>query len=367
MNKTSHSKNWNIQVLRGIAILMVAIYHFTYRWSSNFSYQQIVENDYLKIFIMGVQLFFIISGYIIFKTIENTRNLRIFISKRVQRLIPTLIIVIPVLYLFQKIIKIKNFPELNFFDVPVSIAILNPTYTAFFFHVKTNFVTGVMWTLTYEITFYTIVGIVYFLFSKKNTLQIFVILLNTILILNYCYLYLSGNLGNGFSNPYPNYPSIQYLIQQSGVLHLSWFGLGMWFYKFEGRKLNKEAKLIFANLLFLVLYDAVGGTSIIDHFEVSLLFAFMTLCFVLFFIQNLRGKLLLPQKYGNIFARLGDVSYEFYLIHEVLGVAILSFLSFIGIFANNNQFVFFLVPLTIYLLFLISIRVQTITSSIFTK
>jgi peptidoglycan/LPS O-acetylase OafA/YrhL len=344
---------------------MVAIYHFTYRWSSNFFYEDLVSHDSLRVFIMGVQLFFIISGYVIFKTIENTQNFQIYIFKRIKRLVPTLILVVPLLFLLQKLLVIENFPKLNLIDIPVSITILNPTYIAFLFHVPTNFVTGVMWTLTYEITFYLIIGFIYFYISKKNALPVFVMLLNTILILNYSYLFLSDKLGEGYSNPIPNYPSFEYVVQQSGILHLSWFGVGMWFYKYEGMKLKYYPYVILINLLILVTYDSVGGTSLLRNLKLSLLSLVITFSFLIFFIINFKGNMLFTKYFRNVLAKIGNVSYEFYLIHEVVGVFILSFISSLNFVEKRHFLILFFLPLVIYILIILSYRVQLLTSKIF--
>jgi peptidoglycan/LPS O-acetylase OafA/YrhL len=327
MKKITAPKNTNIQAMRGIAILMVAVYHFTYRWSDNYYYGHLVKHDYFRFFYMGVQLFFIISGYVIFKTVENTKNFKLFIIKRSKRLIPTLFLVAPLLYVIQNKFYVSNFPRLNPIDIPVSIFIFNPTYLTYIFHVETNFVAGVMWTLTYEITFYFIIGFIYYLISKKYAFYIFVMSLNIILLLNYSYLFFSKKLGEGYSNPNPLYPSFEYVIQQSGLLHLCWFALGMWFYKYEGKKLNLISIIFFIDLLSLAIYDAAGGTSANTHIALSLLTSISTFIFIYFFSKNLKGEIFLPFKLRKFLAVIGDLSYEFYLIHEVIGLIILTQIS----------------------------------------
>ncbi len=323
--------------MRGLAILMVAIYHYTYRWSSSFSYGQLVDTDFLKVFIMGVQLFFIISGYVIFKTIENTNNFKTYTLKRMRRLLPALILTIPILYLFQKVVNFKDFPNLNLLDIIISIAIIHPTYVAYLFHIETNFVTGVMWTLTYEITFYAIIGVIYYFISKRNALLIFILFLNLILFLNYSYLFATDNLGNGYNNVLITFPSLEYVIKQSGLLHLSWFALGMWFYKYEGKDLDRYSGTLLLNLLFLIAYDSIGGTSVFEHKTSSVLSFLLTTCFVILFGLNHRQRYILSPRLRLLFAKLGDISYEFYLIHEVIGVVLLSLISNNKLFASNTH------------------------------
>ena len=231
-------KNLNIQAGRGIAILMVAVFHFTFQWSGQYFYGRFVSNDFFKIFTLGVQLFFMISGYVIFKTIENTITLQRFLFKRMKRLIPALCIIAPILFLIQKLVIVKNFPNLDLKDLLISIFMINPTYLSYIFHAEFHFVTGVMWTLTYELTFYLLIGIIYYCISKKFVFEIFFVATNLFLIFNYAFLYYTNSIGKGFSNSQVAYPSLEYLLQQSGLLHLCWFAIGMWFYKYEGYRPN---------------------------------------------------------------------------------------------------------------------------------
>jgi peptidoglycan/LPS O-acetylase OafA/YrhL len=222
-----------------------------------------------------------------------------------------------------------------------------------------------MWTLTYEITFYLIIGFIYFYASKKITLPIFVITLNTILILNYSYLFLADKLGEGYSSPIPSYPPFEYVVQQSGILHLSWFAVGMWFYKYEGVKLNYYSYIILINLLILVAYDTVGGTSLLRNLKLSLLSLVITFSFLIFFIVNFKGNMLFTRYLRNVLAKIGNVSYEFYLIHEVVGVFILSYISSLSFVEKRHFLILFFLPLVIYILILLSYKVQLLTSKIF--
>ena len=54
-----------------------------------------------------------------------------------------------------------------------------------------------------------------------------VLLTNLLLIANNFYLYFTGQIGKGYALKDFNKPSVEFVIQQSGLLHLSWFVLGM--------------------------------------------------------------------------------------------------------------------------------------------
>jgi len=74
--------------LRGIAAVAVVLYHFTYRFGELYEFQtpppfQVTLGQY------GVQLFFIISGFVIFMTLNRTRRPLDFVVSRFSRLHPT--------------------------------------------------------------------------------------------------------------------------------------------------------------------------------------------------------------------------------------------------------------------------------------
>ena len=78
-----------IDILRIFAAFLVVFYHYLFRghaadsmMSTNFPFGELLKYGYL-----GVDLFFIISGFVITKSIEN-RSLKQFIIARFIRLYP---------------------------------------------------------------------------------------------------------------------------------------------------------------------------------------------------------------------------------------------------------------------------------------
>ena len=70
-----------LDALRGIAALMVVLFHFT---------MDRPEMYYgFKYGVTGVDFFFIISGFVIFLTLSSTKNWKDFVVSRFSRLYPT--------------------------------------------------------------------------------------------------------------------------------------------------------------------------------------------------------------------------------------------------------------------------------------
>jgi peptidoglycan/LPS O-acetylase OafA/YrhL len=126
---------------RFIAITAVLFYHFTHLWVTQYPYGNYFHHIF-KYGYLGVQFFFIISGFVISYTLENTPTLFSFYKNRFSRLFPSMLlcslitlIVISLLddhYLFKNAHELKNFiPSLTF---------INPT----------------LWTLITKVNFYWI-------------------------------------------------------------------------------------------------------------------------------------------------------------------------------------------------------------------
>ena len=69
----------DIQVLRGISVLMVVLYHLDFSWlSSGF---------------LGVDVFFVISGFLMY-LLYDSNNMQKFFERRAKRLLPAYMVTI---------------------------------------------------------------------------------------------------------------------------------------------------------------------------------------------------------------------------------------------------------------------------------
>ena len=80
---TDRGRLVELDALRGIAAVVVVLYHLTY-WNDAAGQApfSVFWGHY------GVELFFIISGFVIFMTLAQARDLRAFAVSRVARLYP---------------------------------------------------------------------------------------------------------------------------------------------------------------------------------------------------------------------------------------------------------------------------------------
>lgn len=259
--------------LRGLASLIVCIAHFGYVLPSIFPI--IAEQGKL-----GVYIFFVISGFIIpfslHKSNYNINNYFKFMLKRIIRLHPTYtfaLVLTFILSLAASYAKHESFIYSNL-DIIKS-----------FFYLFVPPENPVFWTLIIEMKYYILIGLIYpFLFSSINLIRIL-----SFLILILCFSTLKTIFSDFIYIPY-------FLIGILGV-YLA---------------LNIGNKLQNLFLLLIVLITCIFSIEI-----EKIIVAFLTLL-VIVINPKINSKLLLF---------LGKISYSLYIIHFVIGVKILNFLT----------------------------------------
>lgn len=155
----------SIQFLRGFAALAVVIHH-TGGYVKRYFEPTVLFGDKFSIGFAGVDLFFVISGFIIHFTSKNYINTP---SKFKQYLLKRFIRVYPIYWIITTILFVSSWliVELlrqNIFSIgyPKTIIAYLQTYTLFPLHFAINPVT---WTLSYEIFFYLCFG--FLIISKR--------------------------------------------------------------------------------------------------------------------------------------------------------------------------------------------------------
>jgi peptidoglycan/LPS O-acetylase OafA/YrhL len=86
--KISKNRFDPLDALRGIAALSVFLFHYTAKYREFFGHFFSEKLDF-KFGFYGVSLFFIISGFVIFMTVNNVKNTSEFIYRRSLSLYPT--------------------------------------------------------------------------------------------------------------------------------------------------------------------------------------------------------------------------------------------------------------------------------------
>lgn len=284
-----------LDALRGIAAMGVLIFHFTLNqngekigWRFNYG-------------VTGVDIFFMISGFVIFLTINKIKVWQEFLTFRFARLYPTYWVC---MLLTTIVILIYNPSSFDLYQF-----LANLTMTPAFFGQEV--LDGSYWTLLVELLFYFWILIVYISKNLKRTVSIGFFFTVGILLFHY------------FRSYYTEFYWIS-LRKVPLLCHFPLFFSGILFYnvKFQPFSFRNVALILFSLASALYLHDK-GGTAmyIITPLEHKLILIFFHIVFALFVLNKLHFLIKPPLLF------LGKISYSLYLLHQYIGVALMDTLT----------------------------------------
>lgn len=292
---------------RVLAIGMVMLGHY-YNFSNNNIVKYLAIHGYL-----GVQFFFIISGFVISISLKNSKNYKQFLIKRYIRLAPGMFVCSTLTFLFFKFVYTGS--GYGYSKDPVNYIIANTfidphVIDVFVGYIKYYYIDNSYWSLWIEVNFYIIIGFLYFLSPKKVIRNYTLICIIGIPI----FILFSSKMGHSILQNYITLEKIKYfkLISRSFAFfhECLWFLIGLFLHKLYLNK--RDYKNIFI-MSFIIIILTLWGR------EIKLLFIyFLILCIFLVFIYFPKYLSFLNNKW---FCKLGIASYSLYLIHYHIGVA----------------------------------------------
>ncbi len=289
---TSPSAHRLVQVdaLRGVAAMAVVLFHFTTRFGEMYSGNPSPTRS-LPTGHYGVNLFFIISGFVIFMTLERTKKPMDFVVSRFSRLFPAYWFAI---FLTLAITHLLGLPGKL---VGLGTALANMIMIHGLF--KVSHVDGVYWTLEIELLFYC--GM--FLLYRLKRLHHIHTAIFALLLLRVIYWVLEHRFGI----------SLPWILFHLLILqYIPWFALGISVYLLAHR--NKTgvwlpaARTAALAITTLLICNSVGV-------------AMLAVVFTILVFLATGGRLTLLCL--GPFVWLGSISYPLYLIHENIGWAVM--------------------------------------------
>jgi peptidoglycan/LPS O-acetylase OafA/YrhL len=304
--------------IRGIAFLLVFFLH----------------TDYIYIGWVGVQLFFVLSGFLItdillrmkdtfnagdfFKKFYGRRFLRIFPLYYFYLLI--MFIVTSVLIYYQyRIHYMERFQD----QLPYALAYVYNFFNASSAYQGESWLVGHLWSLSVEEQFYIIWPLLIFLTPKQHLKKLFI----AAIIAGPLFRLAVTVLFKYFEVPflYPNYAIVTYALPFS---HLDAFGFGAFITCFEFPKARQQLLVLLLLLPFIgfatTWYSTGGfGTSTAFGFEYPLGgdlkqvwgYSYINYTFALLIFLVIREKLFLRILDNKFLSYLGKISYGLYIYH----------------------------------------------------
>lgn len=274
---------YSVQYMRAIAAILVVIHHATEKGAQYSS----APFEWFTIGEAGVDLFFIISGYIMCHTVDS-KNIDFisFITARIKRIIPlywVLTTMALVIYLL--------FPD----KVNSAGGGTDIIHSYILFPVEANYLISNGWTLSYEFFFYFLFAFG-LIFSGKFNFFIPIILIITLVNLGNFYT-LNTTIFNFITNPL--------------LLEFS-FGI-LIYYLFQNNHLNLilgSSLIIVSIILFSLVNIFTPDNSRIINYGIPAMFFFIGMMTLEpLFIKTNENKIAL------FFKMVGNSSYSLYLFH----------------------------------------------------
>lgn len=181
----------NFDFLRHVFALCVVVAHcFPISGVGSCDWLCQLSNNQFDFSQLGVKGFFIISGYLIFQSLERSNSLFDYYWKRILRLFPGLLVVLvlticllPFVYNGSFLDYIANRSTLTY--IPNNLVLYRTQYTipgVFESNPYKSIINGSLWTIPYEFTLYILLSCLFYLKQSKKLTKI-ILLLTTIFLL----------------------------------------------------------------------------------------------------------------------------------------------------------------------------------------
>ncbi|HMI07122.1 MAG TPA: acyltransferase [Flavobacterium sp.] len=274
--------------LRGIASLMVVFFHFTlYREEAKLGF---------NLGVTGVELFFIISGFVIYMSLNRVKTSTDFIINRVSRLYPTYWTCVTITFISYLGVSFLYKHELL---PPVFYLQYLANMTMFQFYMDVPNLDGPYWTMIVEMVFYICV---LFLFRFRMLRHLTTIGISLILL---------TLIGGHFSNSAFVWKIIEWIPL---LAFIPLFLAGTVFYTIytQQKNLLRNYTVIVFCLLGQIGLFKFGGTSRmhVTTLEYSIMLFLYFGLFTLFVNHKLQFIVTKPTLF------LGKISFALYLIHQ---------------------------------------------------
>ena len=286
---------------RAVSILLVLFFHYTYVYVNKYSGEELSSFS-ISFGGVGVNLFFMISGFVIFMTIKK-KDLIGFIISRFSRLFPVYWVGVCV-----TTVCLITFGQW-YAEVELLNFLKNLTMLQYFLFGQN--IDGVYWSLRVELTFYVMLAIVYYGFNKKYFWPFILIITMGAFAINW--LHSTNNISSFYVDIFRKLSISQFL---------PYFTLGMTLYFFTHEFIessNKTKYIAFLTLIASIIDLLVNKTFVQSSVLIIASFLLVGMCYQRFILV----RYLLEMRVMLFFGR---ISYSLYLIHQVVGYLLIHLL-----------------------------------------
>jgi peptidoglycan/LPS O-acetylase OafA/YrhL len=297
---------------RALAILLVIGFHYFTRWAPPESPVSLYPYGALgatcgvfRYGYLGVNLFFIISGFVISMTLFRSRSPGDFARKRFARLFPTMLLCSLATFLVVSLLP-QQAIGLSWRNFLPSLTFTDPFLWSHLLGRDVHSMDGSYWSLYVEVKFYFWIGLLYFAAGPKrfflSVAAAFAALVGAVQGMSLAHL--------------PHVWALEFIF---ALDYMPWFVAGVGFYALHEDHRDWRGWL-------LVTEAALGAWAMLSRqpmADMIVALGALVLCYALFLLMLARARCLSWLSLRPV-AAVGMASYSLYLLHQTLGVAILA-------------------------------------------
>ena len=312
-------RNYKIDILRGVSILLVLIHHFNIPYKLHDTFLGIpIGGESLSTLIArngnyGVTMFFVISGFLITQhTLQRSGSLaqiklKDFYIRRLARIIPCLVLLVAMVSVLGSL-GLQTFINQSPNGVEVSYAVTVLSALSFWMNLLiieygwVNYALGVLWSLSVEEVFYLAFPVLCLALGRGKGFIVFLLV-----VIAYAPYFRALHFG-----------------EESGAYLYHYFSsfdgiaigclTAMYAQHFKGAIYNQKMIVAVTALLMTALYF-YAPIKEVSTWGISV-FALLTALLILCFTQDLKVK---PISYtARSLVWIGQRSYEMYLFHLIV-------------------------------------------------
>lgn len=290
---------------RGLAILLVTLYHAYARWPDLVPYKaQFAEVPLFKYGWLGVELFFLISGFVILMTLEKCSSPREFMLRRWLRLFPAMLVCTLFVFATAGFFSERPGGSPPWESMLPGLTFIEPDWWSWISGHPFPVLEGSFWSLYAEFKFYLFAAIVYF-WRGRNAL---IVALALVFLASTAVRIAQDILGMD------DFGFLYALSTALSFRYFGWFAAGAAFYLYA----QERSRTWLAISLLAVVVCALSESAL----EPARLLAALTVA--LLFAASVLFKPVQALLNNRLLQFFGLISYPFYLIHEGMMVAIIA-------------------------------------------
>ena len=288
----SHNRIESLDGLRGLAILLVVGFHAFARWPDLVPYHDNYAG--LPLFAygwLGVNLFFLISGYVILMTLRKCSGLGEFVKRRWLRLFPAMLICSLIIFAMAPLFPDRPAGAPVVLSLLPGLTFVAPPFWEMVLHMQVPPLEKSFWSLYLEVIFYFTFGTAYYVAGERLALAGLVAVSVIAAACTWIHIPLLGGV-----------------MLRLQLENFAWFAAGCVAFRFDQDR--SRMNLIMLGLTSLLCFTTFGQK------EMDPALYNFALILILIFIASREVSVITRIACSRILVFIGFISYPFYLLHE---------------------------------------------------